>query len=602
MPGLFAAPAEVRKYCNNVPVRRILSTSGVGLLLVLGWTVLSGLGMAWGQLPPSAPSAPAMVIKLTPQAPVVPLDIHSRTWIDASGAATPDQVEAAGDSLPWAVRDPDATYNLDGKALWIQFDIAASAGQQWYVELQSSGIDRAQLFYRGSDRRWVIQEAGDSKPVSEWPMPGRFPTFALAPAAAEPVRYWLRIEHERVGFASPITLCNQVALFASREQEQFLLGGYFSLALLIALIATANAVAHRDRNFAVYAVYVTALTAGQVAYLGIGAQYLWNDWLEWNRMATFALPGISAAAALWFARTITEPARFSRALDLGVLGLIAALLGAVALDALLASRGSFGLMMTLNLVALVVVAGLIALVWKQGDDLHIRIIALGFLPIMVAAVFPIARGLNLIPAGALTRYALSAGAALEMPILFYALSLRGSRRRESQVRAAALGGEDALTGLAHSRTLLQRLTSAIERARSLKHPCALLAVKIANFDAIASEFGREAAERTLVVAASLLRHAITDIDLAARVGERDFALLLEGPTSTETAISRAQQVVAAGLRTHEALPHRTTLKFHIALALLPESGLDAAGSLRWLRDSVNAMPSGTRKPIRAVNF
>ena len=54
------------------------------------------------------------------------------------------------------------------------------------------------------------------------------------------------------------------------------------------------------------------------------------------------------------------------------------------------------------------------------------------------ALFPIARGMNLIPISALTRYGLSIGAALEMPILFYALSLRGSRRREAQVRAAAL--------------------------------------------------------------------------------------------------------------------------------------------------------------------
>jgi diguanylate cyclase (GGDEF)-like protein len=570
---------------------------------VLGGIALPSLGVAWGQAQSSTPAGAPWAIKLTSQQPVVSLDRRSRSWIDGSGAATPDQVEAAGEALPWAVRHPGTTYNLDGgKALWLQFDVAVGAGQHWFVELESSGIDRAQLLYRGSDPRWVIQEAGDSKPVSQWPIPGRFPTFELAPAGAEPVRHWLRIEHERVGFASPIALYDQAALFASREQELLLLGGYFGLALLIALIASANAVIHRDRNFGVYAVYVTALAAGQVAYLGIGAQHLWNDWLEWNKMATFALPGISAAAALWFARTITEPARFSKALDLIVLGLIATLLGAVALDALLESRGSFGLMMALNLLALVVVAGLIALVWKQGDDLHIRIIALGFLPVMVAAVFPIARGLNLIPAGALTRYALTAGAALEMPILFYALSLRGSRRRESQVRAAALGGEDALTGLAHGRTLLQRLANAIERARSLKHPCALLAVKIANFDAIASEFGREAAERTLVVAASLLRRAVTDMDLAARVGERDFALLLEGPTSTQIAMSRAQQVIAAGLRTHEALPPGTTLKFHIALALLPESGLDAAASSKWLRDSVNAMDPATRKPIRPVNF
>ncbi|HXC40536.1 MAG TPA: diguanylate cyclase, partial [Burkholderiales bacterium] len=334
----------------------------------------------------------------------------------------------------------------------------------------------------------------------------------------------------------------------------------------------------------------------------VGAEHLWDHWLKWNETATFLLPGISSAAGLWFARTITEPARFSKALDLAVWSLIAALLSAVALDTFIASRNSFGLVMVLTLVALAVVVGLIALVWTQGEDPHIRLIALGFVPVIVMALFPVARGLNLIAASALTRYGLSIGAAIEMPILFYALSLRGSRRREAQVRAAALSRNDTLTGLAHARTLLHRLEGAIARAKSLKHACALMAVRISNFDAIAAEFGRETADRVLVVTASLLRHAITDIDLAARVSEHAFALLLEGPTTTENAMSRAQHVIASGLRSSKALPPGTTLKFHIAVALLPDKDLDAPGSMKWLLESVGAMPADARKLIRPMNF
>jgi two-component system, sensor histidine kinase LadS len=567
---------------------------------------LLGLGAALSQdVLPAAPVLhnvpPPQAIALSSSQAVITLDRRSRQWIDPTGVRTPEQVEAGALTLPWALREPGSSYNLEGQALWLQFDATNGGAQRWFVELQSSGIDRVQLFYRGENAAWVMQEAGDSKSVSQWPLPGRFPTFELSPSA-QTVRYWLRIEHVRVDFASPIAIYNQAALVASREREQFLLGGYFGLAMLIAVVAAANAAAYRDRNFGVYAVYVSMLAAGQLAYLGVGAQHLWDEWLKWNEVSTFLLPGVSSAAALWFARTVTEPARFSRALDVAVWGLIAALLSAVALDTLLATRVSIGLVMVLILIALVAVVGLIVLVWTQGDDPYIRLIALGFLPVVVMAVFPVMRGLNLIPASALTRYALSIGAAIEMPILFYALSLRGNRRREAQVRAAALSHTDALTGLAHNRTLLQRLDSAIIRARGLKHACALLAVKISNFDSIAAEFGHETAERVLVVTASLLRHAITDIDMAARVGEHDFALLLEGPTTTENALSRAQQVVASGLRTSQALPPGTTLKFHIAVGLLPDQSLDAAGSMKWLLDAVYAIPPDARKLIRSVNF
>jgi diguanylate cyclase (GGDEF)-like protein len=576
---------------------RIVYAFWAGALL---WLLGVGAALSQDGLPPAV--APPGPIALSSEYPVVSLDKHSRYWVDPTAVRTSEDLQAAGETVPWRLREAGRAYNIDGKALWFQFDATSTGERRWFLQVATSGIDRAQLFYRSADGRWLEQEAGDSKPVSEWPLPGRFPTFELSPATGTPVRYWLRIEHARVDFASPIAIYEQPSLLASREREQFLLGAYFGLAALITLVACANAVVNRDRNFAVYAVYVAALAAGQLAYLGVGAQHLWDHWLKWNEVATFVLPGISSAAALWFTRTVTEPARFSRGLDLTVWGLIAALLSAVALDTFLASRASLALVMLLILLAIVVVMGLIVLVWTQGEDPYIRLIALGFLPVLVAALFPVARGLNLIPASALTRYALSIGAALEMPILFYALSLRGSRRREAQVRTAALSRNDALTGLAHGRTLLQRLEGALVRARSLKHACALMAVKISNFEAIVAEFGREAADRSLVVTASHLRHAITDIDLAARVGERDFAVLLEGPTSTENAMSRAQQVIASGLRGSDALPPGATLKFHVSVALLPDKNLDGTGSIKWVLDGVNSIAPGARRLIRSLNF
>lgn len=565
-----------------------------GLAGVLAQDVLPAAALRAAQAP-----AP---IRLAAAEQSVSLDRRSRYWIDETGSKTIEEVAAQGDALPWALREPGGQYRLDGAALWLRFDAQVAADQRAYLSMGTSGVDRAQLFYQDAGGVWRMQEAGDSRRVSSWPLPGRVPAFELPSRPGEVVPYWLRIEHARVDFASPLALYTQAELLVTREREQFLLGAYFGLAALIALVAAANAAVYRDRSFAAYALYVTLLAVGQLAYLGVGGQHLWDRWLKWNETATFLLPGVSSAAALWFVKTVTEPARYSRALDLAVWALIAAVLSAVALDTLMQSRASFGLVMALTVASMVVVAGLIVLVWSQGDDPHVRLIALGFLPVIIMAIPPVLRGLNLIPASAWTRYGISIGAVIEMPILFYALSLRGNRRREAEVRAAALSRNDALTGLAHSRTLLQRLEGALTRARSLKHPCALLAVRISNFAAIQEEFGHEAAEKALVVAASYLRRAVSDIDLAARVGEHEFALMLEGPTTVAAALSRAQQVVASGLRQAEALPPALTLKFHVAVAMLPERDLGASGSLQWAREAAAAMPADARKLIKPLNF
>ena len=83
---------------------------------------------------------------------------------------------------------------------------------------------------------------------------------------------------------------------------------------------------------------MAALGVGQLAYLGVGAQHVWDSWLTWNANATFVLPGISSAVGLWFVRMVTEPARFSRRLDGVVWVMIMALLVAVTLDTALKSR------------------------------------------------------------------------------------------------------------------------------------------------------------------------------------------------------------------------------------------------------------------------
>ncbi|AMO22781.1 hypothetical protein UC35_07640 [Ramlibacter tataouinensis] len=560
-------------------------------------------GSGWARdAGPAEPVAAPPALELGRTQQEIPLTLRSRFWLDERRLETPDSLETAGDSIPWAMRDAGYSYRLDDKVLWIQFDAHNRGQQRWFLEVGSSGVDRVQLFYRAANGQWVTQEAGDSKMVSEWPLPGRLPTFELAGPSEQPVRYWLRVEHERVDFASPLFVVDQATLLASREREQFLLGGYFSLALLIALVSAANAIAYRDRNFAAYAVYVFALACGQLAYLGVGAQHVWESWQHWNEMAAAVLPFISGAVALWFAKVVTEPARYSRALDLTVWALIAALLSAVALDAVLMSRRSILLVVALTAVALVVIAALIALVWIKGHDPHVRLIALGFLPVLVMAMFPVARAFNLIPISALTRYGVTIGAALEMPILFYALILRGSFRREAQARAAGLASNDTLTGLAHTRTLLERLEGSLARCATLKHTCAVLGVKIANYEAIIAEYGRDTAERALVVATSLLRNVVTDMDMAARVGDHQFALLLEGPATPQEAASRAQQLVASGLRNSPGLPPGLVLKLQVAVALLPDRDLGAEASLNWLIEAVNSAWPDARKLIRVLNF
>jgi diguanylate cyclase (GGDEF)-like protein len=148
--------------------------------------------------------------------------------------------------------------------------------------------------------------------------------------------------------------------------------------------------------------------------------------------------------------------------------------------------------------------------------------------------------------------------------------------------------------------MAERLDSSLTHARSQRQNCALLCIRLSNLDAIAENFGRDAVDKALVITASHLRRLSVGYDMAARVGPREFALLLEGPTTREAATSRAQQMVASGLREAPALPG-ATLRYHVTWALLPRPHLDGAATVAWAVDGLDLIAPETRKAIRPLD-
>ena len=545
------------------------------VLLALGRAALAG--------PPPA------VIELDARVrPVVPLPGHAQFWIDSGGQLDIDAVVRQGDALDWRPVLDEARYPLDGQVLWFRFRAhQQSAPQRWFIELMDSGIDRAVLYQRSGDDAWHRQEAGDAVPVPRWPAPGRLPTFSLTTKTEAPVDYWLRVEHARVAYSAPIRLISGTPLAVSRDQEQFLLGGYFGLLAMVLMMALALSIAWRDRLMIGYAAYVASVGITQLAQLGTGAQYVWPYWDGWNRLSTFVAPSLSAVVGLLFIRMLTEPARSSVWLDRAVLAVAALTTTLVLVDIAVPLGATYRLIGDV-LLLLALVAVCMALAWRRSPDRHLRLAILGFMPMLLLALFPLARTLGLIATSGLTRYGLAIGAALEMPILLYAIATGVASRREARVRAAASATTDALTGLANLRVLTPRLDGALARADKQGSSFAVLVVHVANWKDIAAAHGLQAAERALVLTASRLRRIAGEVDLAARVSEADFAVLLEAPTTRPDAIARARRIVDEGARDSALLAKGDALALRVSVAMLPRKPLNGAAVLRWMLGAARA--------------
>jgi hypothetical protein len=161
-------------------------------------------------------------------------------------------------------------------------------------------------------------------------------------------------------------------------------GAYFGLALLMALVAAANAVAFRDRSFAAYAVYISARAAAPGRDAG-------------HRRA-IPLAGLSS---------MERP-----------FGLPAA--GAGRARHCFPTHAGFIATTALIIAAMALICAWVFIAWRSGDA-TMRWIALGFVPVVVMAPFPVLRNLGLVPISFLTQHGLTLGAALETPLLFYGL-------------------------------------------------------------------------------------------------------------------------------------------------------------------------------------
>lgn len=527
-------------------------------------------------------------------------------WVDAGGKTPVGKVEADARQLPFAAIVADTKYQLDDAALWLRFDATVQDPRvHWKLELPMSGVDKIALYHRDSLGRWVVQQAGDSLPISAWPQPARYPIFSLSHEVGPSVRYYLRVEHARIPFSALPRVLSAERVTSSRQLEHLFLGAYFGLALLVTVLALINAVAYRDRGFATYAAYLGTFAGSQAAFKGLGGLYLWPELPQFNNIAIVLLPLLAAAAALWFVRTVTTPGRFFRALD----WLILALMGLIPVVGLL--DASFPTPESFALINILVSAGLVTLLMVVGvslveGDRHARWIALGFLPIIVATLFPLLRNFGLMASGFLTQNALILGSAVEAPILFYGLLRRVTRRVEPSARASSLRTTDPLTGLLTTRPLLGKLRQALSTAERYQQPCALMVIDLSNQASLQLKHGRETGDRAMVLAAARIQAVAKQTDTVARIGDSHFALLLEGPMTSDSVNRLATKILASGLRTTTELPDADPLLFHIAIGYLagpvrlaPER---AQACLDSMMQAVKEMNDGSRKAIRLIQL
>ena len=136
---------------------------------------------------------------------------------------------------------------------------------------------------------------------------------------------------------------------------------------------------------------------------------------------------------------------------------------------------------------------------------------------------------------------------------------------------------DHLTGLANRRRFERQLEREVARMERYGHPFSLLMIDIDSFKDLNDSFGHDAGDEAIRRLSKVLREGTRGIDLAARIGGEEFAVLLV-ETSKEGGFEVAERLRSA-IKVLE-IPEARHITASFGVAECPTDAQTAAGVLK----------------------
>ncbi len=558
-------------------------------------SVLLGLLLAL-----ASPQAHARtVLDLDTRAQPVALQDWGDYWIDTSGKLTAGQL-AQDETIAWQPTHANAIYPVtSGQAVWIRLNVPpAPDAERWYLEVPYPAIDRASLFTLDGAGQWNEQRAGDLTAVSQWPVPHRHPLLPIALSAEVPTKYLLRLENGHA-FGAPLQFISEGRLSYSEQRVSLILGIFFGLTGLAALISALGALSLRDSAHGLYALGVTLMGLTQACITGIAGLHLWPNWPWWNDISSTVLPMLTVSATLLFISAAVALPERSRRLHRLMTGL--AWLGAAVAVGLAWVPAASRMELAIPTLLLLELSGTLTLVWawRRGDRFAPWLL-LSYLPVLLAASVTLASSSGWLAAGFFTQYGMQIGVALNLPVVMVVLMLRSQHRRENIRRIQGLDRMDPSTGLINGHVFSARLLRMIARSDRLHHQSAVMLIDLINTEQVQRDFGRKAADELPLRVAQRLLSTAREIDSAARLSERRFGMLVEGPFSAEEAASLGPRIVARCLMPYQDLPADCVAQVHVVYALVPHQRVGAESLLGQLEERLETIPARSRRKVFVV--
>ncbi|MBR0830750.1 EAL domain-containing protein [Bradyrhizobium manausense] len=149
-----------------------------------------------------------------------------------------------------------------------------------------------------------------------------------------------------------------------------------------------------------------------------------------------------------------------------------------------------------------------------------------------------------------------------------------TERKASEDRIERLAHYDSLTGLANRNLFKDRIDEALARHSRLGVPFAVLLLDLDKFKSVNDALGHQCGDALLKQVAVRIKAQIRDVDIAARIGGDEFAVIVStGKVSIhDGAAALAARLVQAVAEPYHVDGHPVAIGCSIGVAVVPEHG------------------------------
>jgi GGDEF domain-containing protein len=394
-------------------------------------------------------------------------------------------------------------------------------------ELPLVRLDKADVFWRAPGKPWKHAQAGDTLPLSQWPVLSQHPTFLL-PFESSPGVLDVIVVLQNDGFAETTALLSSDR--ESREHRSLqasmagLLIGASMLALVVSTLLFAIA---RSAAYAHLMVFCACVTLTALALTGYGAIWFTPEWPRFNDTIKSFASTAASTAMLTASVSALDKGAVGNKWRFVVFGTAVLLMG-YAIAQVWVLPHSWRLMTNLGEGALLTTIGISMCIysWRRGDRFApwvLLAVVLFALCGLVFRGFVTVSGVDIFSIGIITCMIASCLA------LGHVLTLRDRFGKAVIGRAATHRYRDPLTALLSYEGLVREIEHLAVRQQTGGGAAHLLYFSLQSLDSFKDEDGYLVWQRDLVRFAAVLQKVLGEDWHIARLSNSKFgAVRLQG--------------------------------------------------------------------------